>query len=107
MRARELKVLETRAFAGLTPQQLHQQTMSHRRTDPESQLVIALSQTAFLEFMGSAPFVSMLDPEKDFEKVKQGLVGTLLGLPVVTDSYQDKPVLAEGISICYRVTVTH
>lgn len=107
MKAKELKVLETRAFAGLTPQQLHQQTMSHRRTDPRSQLVIALSQTTFLEFMGSAPFVSMLDPEKDFEKVKQGSVGSLLGLPVVTDSYLDKPFLAEGISICYRVVTTH
>lgn len=92
------KPLTTLQVANLTLQDVHRKVLELSRTEP--QLTIALSDAAWLHLSGIKAFVGAVEPPSSSNDLRNGRLGKMLGLPLVTDAYSKKPIFPEGLSIC-------
>ncbi len=70
-----------------------------RRSYKGKELVLAVDSSTWIE-LSTMPIWKLVNLTKDHAELLVGKVGTLLGLPLVTDAYSENPKLPLGFSIC-------
>lgn len=79
---------------------IHAHVLEKSSKYPGSKFCIALSEDAWTYFVATPTLYNAFNPSATQEEVTTGKLGTLLGVPLVTDAYLPKRFLPKGISIC-------